>query len=142
MIQKYNIQSKLPPHCCFQILPMRKSLVYSKGKTRPEFLWRFYNQSFFIPILFFWSSRWVVPIHTALYLLFVNNNFVEKWVLKIVNWIYVLLRNNHLGNIFAEVITIKMLFASAKTSAIASCRGKFWGLKSQLNFKIVEQKSY
>ena len=37
-------------------------------------------------------------------------------------------RNYHLGNIFAEVITIITLFASAKLSAIADCRGKFRGL--------------
>ena len=61
------------------------------------------------------------------YLLFVNNNFVEKWVLKVVNWIYILLENNHLGNTFAEVIIIKTLFASAKPSAIADCRGEFRG---------------
>ena len=35
-----------------------------------------------------------------------------------------LLGNNHLGNIFTEVITIKTLFASA----IADCRGEFRGL--------------
>ena len=40
---------------------------------------------------------------------------------------YILLRNNHLGNIFAEVITIKH-FASAKPSTIANCRGEFRGL--------------
>ena len=38
---------------------------------------------------------------------------------------YILLRNNHLGNIFAEEITIKVLFTSAKPSAIADCRGEF-----------------
>ena len=32
-----------------------------------------------------------------------------------------MLGNNHLGNIFAEVITIKTLFALAKLSAIADC---------------------
>ena len=39
-----------------------------------------------------------------------------------------MLGNNHLGNIFAEVITIKTLFASAKPSAITDCRGEFRGL--------------
>ena len=39
-----------------------------------------------------------------------------------------LLGNNHLGNVFAEVITIKTLFASAKPSAIANCRGESRGL--------------
>ena len=65
------------------------------------------------------------------YLLFVNNNFVKKQLLKFVNWIYILLGNNHLGNIFAEVITIKTLgscwllrwiFRAAVSSAtISSC---------------------
>ena len=55
---------------------------------------------------------------------------MEKEVLKIVNRIYILLGNNHLGNIFAEVITIKTLFASAKPSTIADCRGEFRGLLS------------
>ena len=36
-----------------------------------------------------------------------------------------LLGNNHLGNIFAEAITIKTLFAVVKTSVIADCRGEF-----------------
>ena len=40
------------------------------------------------------------------------------------------LGNNHLGNIFAEVITIKTLFASAKPLAIADCRGETRGLHS------------
>ena len=40
----------------------------------------------------------------------------------------ILLRNIPLGNIYAEVITIKTLFASAKPLAIADCRGKFRGL--------------
>ena len=35
-----------------------------------------------------------------------------------------MLRNNYLGNIFAEVITVKELFASAKPSAIASFQGE------------------
>ena len=39
-----------------------------------------------------------------------------------------MLGNNHFGNIFAEVITIKTLFASAKPSAIADCQGEFRGL--------------
>ena len=34
-------------------------------------------------------------------------------------------RNYHLGNIFAEVITIKTLFASAKPSAIANAEVNF-----------------
>ena len=33
--------------------------------------------------------------------------------------------NNHLGNIFAKVITIKTLFTSAKPLAIADCQGEF-----------------
>ena len=37
---------------------------------------------------------------------------------------------NHPGNIFAEVITIKALFASTKPSAIADCRGEFQWLDS------------
>ena len=41
---------------------------------------------------------------------------------------YILLGNNHLGNIFAEVITIKTLFSSAIPSTIANCRGEFRGL--------------
>ena len=39
-----------------------------------------------------------------------------------------LLTNNHLGNIFAEVITIKTLFALAKPSTIADWWGESWGL--------------
>ena len=39
-----------------------------------------------------------------------------------------LLGNNHLGNSFAEVITIKTLFVSAKSSPIVDCRGEFGGL--------------
>ena len=71
------------------------------------------------------------------YLLFVNNNFVEKYVLKIVKWIYILLGSNHLGNIFAEIITIKTLFASEKPSTIANCQGEFRGLVDGIiNFKI------
>ena len=62
------------------------------------------------------------------YLLFVNDNFANKYVLKIVTWIYMLLGNSHLGNIFAEVITIKTLLASAKPWAIADCRGESRGL--------------
>ena len=41
---------------------------------------------------------------------------------------YILLGNNHHGNIFAEVSTIKTLFALAKPSGIANCRGEFRGL--------------
>ena len=37
---------------------------------------------------------------------------------------YILLANIHLGNIYAEMITIKTLFASA----IADCQGEFRGL--------------
>ena len=62
------------------------------------------------------------------YLLFVNDNFVEKLVLKIVNRIYMLLGNNYFGNIFVEVITIKTLFTSANPSVIADCRGESRGL--------------
>ena len=40
-----------------------------------------------------------------------------------------MLGNIHLGNIYAEMITIKTLFASKKPSAIADCRGEFGGLK-------------
>ena len=39
-----------------------------------------------------------------------------------------MLGKNHLGKIFADVITIKTLFASAKSSAIADCGGEFRGL--------------
>ena len=42
-----------------------------------------------------------------------------------------LLTNNYLGNIFAEVITIRTLFASAKTSAITNCRGESRVLNAQ-----------
>ena len=42
-----------------------------------------------------------------------------------------MLRNNPLDNIFAKVIIIKTLFASAKPSAIADCRGKFRALKQK-----------
>ena len=52
----------------------------------------------------------------------------NKYILKIVNWINILLGNNHLSNILVKVITIKMLFASAKPLAIANCRGEFRGL--------------
>ena len=38
------------------------------------------------------------------------------------------LGNNHPSNIFAEVITIKTLFALAKPSTIADCWGEFRGL--------------
>ena len=40
-----------------------------------------------------------------------------------------LLGNNHLSDIFAEVITIKILFALEKLLAIADCWGKSQGLK-------------
>ena len=43
----------------------------------------------------------------------------------------ILVGNNHLGHFFAEVITIKTLFTSAKSSAIADCRGEFQGLQCQ-----------
>ena len=36
---------------------------------------------------------------------------------------YILLINNYLNNIFAEVIIIKVMFALAKPLAIADCRG-------------------
>ena len=72
------------------------------------------------------------------YLLFVNNNFVNKKVLKIINWTYILLGNNHLGNIFAEVIILLPLFASIKTLTIADCQGEFQGLK----FKNLQIKDY
>ena len=52
----------------------------------------------------------------------------NKYILKIVNWINILLGNNHLSNIFVKVITIKKLFASAKPLAIANCGGEFRGL--------------
>ena len=52
-----------------------------------------------------------------------------------------MLRNNHLGNIFAEVITIKTLFASAKPSAIADCQGEFRGLRDLKTFKNLTQKT-
>ena len=41
-----------------------------------------------------------------------------------------LLGNNHLGNIFAKVNTIKTPFASAKSLAIADCHGESRGLVS------------
>ena len=44
-----------------------------------------------------------------------------------------LLGNIHLGNIFAEVTTIKTLFASVKPSAIANC----WGEARGLNLDII-----
>ena len=52
------------------------------------------------------------------YLLFVSDNFAEKWVLKIVNWIYILLGSDHVGNFFPKVITTKTLFVLAKPLAI------------------------
>ena len=67
-----------------------------------------------------------------LYLLFVNDNYLEKQVLKIVYWIYILLGNNPLGNIFAKVI-IKALFALAKPSVIVNWQGQFRGLIIPLN---------
>ena len=39
-----------------------------------------------------------------------------------------MLGNNHFGNIFAEVITIETLYASAKPLAITNCRVEFRGL--------------
>ena len=63
-----------------------------------------------------------------LYLLFVSDNYVEKKILKIVNWIYNLLGHNPLGNIFTKVIIIKTFFASANPSAIADYRDQFRGL--------------
>ena len=74
------------------------------------------------------------------YLLFVNDNFVEKQILKIVNWIYILLRNNHLSNIFDKMIPIKTLFASAKPLVIANCRGEFQGLTNKKDFSITNDK--
>ena len=48
-----------------------------------------------------------------------------------------LLANNYPGNIFAEVITIRTLFASAKTSAITDCRGESRVLNVEdLNIKL------
>ena len=61
------------------------------------------------------------------YLLSVNKNFVKISIKNCKLNVY-FARNYHLGNIFAEVITIKTLFASAKPSVIADCRGKFRGL--------------
>ena len=46
-----------------------------------------------------------------------------------------LLGNNHLGNIFAKVITIKTLFASAKPSAISNCRGESRGLNCRPGYR-------
>ena len=43
---------------------------------------------------------------------------------------------NHLGNIFAEVITIKALFASTKPSAIADCRGDSLTLSKCYSLKV------
>ena len=48
-----------------------------------------------------------------------------------------LLGNNHLGNSFAEVVTIKTRFVSAKPSAIADCRGEFRGL-----YMVILSKSF
>ena len=62
------------------------------------------------------------------YLWFVIDNFAEKSVLKIVNWIYILLGSDHRGNFFPDVITIKTLFALAKPSVIADCQAEFRGL--------------
>ena len=47
-----------------------------------------------------------------------------------------LLGNNHHGNIFAEVITIKTLFASAKPLAVANCRGESQGLHTNASSRI------
>ena len=61
------------------------------------------------------------------YLWSVNKNFVEKEVLKILNWIYILL-----GIITSAILLPRWLllkqFAPAKLSAIANCQGEFWGL--------------
>ena len=62
------------------------------------------------------------------YLWFVIDNFAEKSVLKIVNWIYIFLGSDHRGNCFPDVIIIKTLFALAKPSAIADCQAGFRGL--------------
>ena len=43
-----------------------------------------------------------------------------------------LVGNNHLSNIFAEVITAKTMFASVKPLAIANCQGEFRGLKNDM----------
>ena len=55
-------------------------------------------------------------------------NLQLSFLVSLRSLVYILLVNNHLGNIFAEVIAIKTLFASAKPSAIADCRGEFRGL--------------
>ena len=44
--------------------------------------------------------------------------------------------NNHRGNIFAEVITIKTLFASAKPLAVANCQGESQGLHTNASSRI------
>ena len=41
---------------------------------------------------------------------------------------YILLQSNHISNIFAEVITIKTLFAMAKSSTVVDCRSECRGL--------------
>ena len=53
-----------------------------------------------------------------------------------------MLENDHLGNFFAEVITIKTLFASAKPSAIADCRGELRVLADFNNLPIVSVLHY
>ena len=67
------------------------------------------------------------------YLLFENDYFVEKLVLKILNRKYILLGNNHIGNIFAEVITTKPVFASAKN--FGNCRLPRWISKAEINHR-------
>ena len=49
-----------------------------------------------------------------------------------------MLGSNHFGNIFAEVITIKTLFASARPSAITDCQGEFLGLQLLLKASSVD----
>ena len=48
-----------------------------------------------------------------------------------------MLGNDHHDNFYAEVIIIKTLFASAKPSAIADCRGEFRGQAHFNNLSIV-----
>ena len=61
-------------------------------------------------------------------------------MLKIVNQIYILLANNHLSYIFAEVITIKTLFALAITLAIVDCWGEFWGMEQSFHGMELQEK--
>ena len=75
------------------------------------------------------------------YLLFVSDNFVEKKVLKIANWIYILLGNNHLSNVFAKVITIKILFSLTKLRWVSRAASVFEGLKYKVSSMVIQSRS-